>query len=321
MITQTLQKGVKLWDRFWFGPQDLIQVSLFRMIFGCSLFVFYLIRQFDLEFQLSERGLLPYLLSRQLMPEFYRPPIAWSALLSHSEWIPWIHAGFLLLILTWALGVFARLGKLGRLASIFIFILHLAFSYRNPMVVYGSDMVATCWLFYLCLIDTNQYFRIKFSKKTQAPLSEKPVLVHQNLSSMGIRFIQIQLCIIYAYSGLDKARGVTWWRGDAVWNSLSNGQIVAFDLGFIHHLPLLLSFVCFGVLLWEVYFPVLVWIHPIRKPLLTFGCILHLFISFLMGLPFFAIFMISTYLLFIDAATLRRWLRKRTWLSSWIQFS
>src|SRR5213075_1245644 len=95
----------------------------------------------------------------------------------------------------------------------------------------------TFWLLYLCFTRTDEIFRFPLpgarAARWIAPGASKTDL----FSTVGFRLLQVQLMIIYAYSGLEKLRGVTWWQGDAIWNTLANGQLVGLNLSFIAHVP------------------------------------------------------------------------------------
>ena len=132
------------------------------------------------------------------------------------------------------------------------------------------------------------------------------------LESVALRFLQIQVCVIYGYSGFEKLKGTLWWRGEAVWYALANSQIARFDFSWLSRFPLLIVIATYTTVLWEVYFPILVWLKPIRKYVLLFGILLHLSIAFTVCIPFFGALMISTYILFLDEDELKRLSRALT---------
>ncbi len=283
------------WSQFWFDPIDPINLSLFRLVFGLNIFAFYLIRIFDFKFLFSNEGILPYQILDDVVPSHFKAPIPIEYLASSTDVAFVLHVLLLVGILALAFGV------IGRNLSWLVFLLHLVFIKRNPMAIYGADTVATFWFLYLCLGQSNFYFRLKdfFNRKKASALEKVPWGRSDIFSTISVRFIQIQLCIIYAYSGLEKLKGVTWWRGDAIWNTLSNGQLVALDLSFLHHVPFVIAFATFLTVLWEVYFPVIIWVRSIRAPVLVFGVLLHLSIGLTLGIPFFSLLMISSYCLFM----------------------
>ena len=123
---------------------------------------------------------------------------------------------------------------------------------------------------------------------------------------MAYRLCQIQVCIIYAFSGLKKLKGVSWWNGEAIWNSLTDPQLARWDFSWAAHFPLALAGMAYLTLAWEIYFPALIWIRPIRKPLLIMGIFLHLGIAVGLCLPFFGGLMVMTYVLFLDREVLEQ---------------
>jgi len=295
-LTQFKKTAIQNWNDFWFKPLDLLPVSLFRFLFLSFLFVFYGVRYLDYDVIYTDMGFLPYRSLALIIPKesLSALPLEWLVKGDPTGRILY----FILLIglLLWAFGL------LKRKFTFLVFLLHLAFFKRNPLMSYGADMVATFWLMYLCLVKNDQV----------SPLTSlfKMGRLGDSLSTVGCRFIQIQLCIIYAYAGIDKAQSAKWWQGSVLWDIFSNPQITPFDLTFLHHVPVLL--VLFSLLswFWEIYFPVLVWLPKWKPWVLGFGLGMHTTIAFAMGLPFFSLFMALSYLLFIPAQTLEGFLQK-----------
>jgi hypothetical protein len=120
------------------------------------------------------------------------------------------------------------------------------------------------------------------------------------LGSVAIRLAQIQVCVIYFYSAIKKLTGPSWWHGDAIWQVLANPLWARFDFSWMAACPTLVMFLTYSTLLWELYFPALIWVRRVRYPVLALGVGLHLGISLTMILPFFGLTMIATYTLFID---------------------
>ncbi len=282
------------WQEFWFGPIDLLPASVFRLCFGIGIFVFYAWRLRDFSFLFSDAGILPYAMSRDIFPDFVTSSIPWGLLATPSLALP-LYLFFLLCLFALAVGWLPRLGV------VLTFCLHLVFVNRNPIAVYGADQIASCLLFYLCFIRSSAYLRL--GKRTR----ESDPLTSDLLSTVGCRLIQVQLCIIYVYSGLAKAQGKSWWQGDALWNVLANGQLTSIDFSFLQNFPTVLTVMTYLVVLWETYFPCLVWLRATRTPSLLLGVFLHTLIGITMGIPFFSLFMISTYLLWIEPSTLKKW--------------
>ncbi|MGE0616828.1 MAG: HTTM domain-containing protein [Bacteriovoracia bacterium] len=296
-----MRKLVLAWNRFWFAPVDPFGLALFRVVFGAGMFAVYFVRLLDFGFMFSEKGILSYAQSVKLMPEMYRPVIPWHWVLQNDG----VTGALAALLLLGLAGI--TVGWIGRRGTWLVFILHLCFQNRNWAVVYGPDLVVTFWFFYLCFARTTEHLVWRpYSRRGARPASLVNHPIQDVGTRMSLRFFQLQLCIIYAYSGLEKAKGVPWWQGDALWITFANTQLTTADYSFIHHIPAVLAVLTFATLLWEVYFVCLVWIRPLRKYVLGFGVLLHLGIGVSVGLGFFSYFMIITYLHFLDPSQLKR---------------
>jgi hypothetical protein len=181
------------------------------------------------------------------------------------------------------------LGLFPRAAALVAFLCEQSFLHRNPIFAYGVDLIASVFLLYLCFAD----YRADSAERRD---------YRSALGSMAYRLCQLQICIIYAFSGLDKVRGATWWKGEALWYVSLNPQYSNFDMSWIAHFPFLLAAMTYGSMIWEVYFPALIWVKPIRYPVLVGGVLLHIGIAAFMGLQTFGIMMIVLYTLFLRRA-------------------
>jgi uncharacterized membrane protein YphA (DoxX/SURF4 family) len=265
-----LKSGWKAWNRFWFETEAEPQLAIFRRMLGTTLFLLYLIRTFDLELFFSENGIAPALVFKDILKTKFS--FTFLEFVSSPTLLWSAHILFLASLLALAMGL------LPRVASWVAFILHLSFLQRNMSVAYGVDFIATYFLFYLSISTIR------------------------GLASVGFRLSQIQVCIIYGYSGLEKLMGSHWWRGDALWEILANSQSATWNFGWTAELPVFIVIGTYATLAWEIYFPALIWIGRLRPWVLLFGVLMHLGIAITINIPFFSFLMISSYSLFVDAA-------------------
>lgn len=121
------------------------------------------------------------------------------------------------------------------------------------------------------------------------------------LTSSALRMVQIQMCIIYAYSGLEKLKGPTWWKGEAIWTVFANSQIVRWQMDWVSHLPLVITVMTYMTLAFEIYFPALVWLKKFRPWVLVCGVLLHVGIGIVVFIPFFSTLMIISYATFLTS--------------------
>jgi hypothetical protein len=287
------------WDRFWFAPAALLNLALFRICLCLVMAVMYAHRHRDLEIFYSENGILPEHLALKVLSPGMRPPFLLS--FWPDAWLPWMHGLLILLLLVLALGAAVR--WLGPLALF----LQLAFLFRNYTVAFGADQIGTIFLFYLVFTRSDARLSLTSWWRQRKNKSE---IESDILTSVFYRLIQVHLCIIYAFSGMEKLKGQSWWDGTAVWSVLANSQMVIADLTWIRHFPLGIVFVTFTTVLFELYFPVLVWNLSLRKWALWAGVLFHSGIGIIMALWSFALIMLCPYFLFIPEHKLRFILRR-----------
>jgi hypothetical protein len=289
---------ISAWNKFWFDSQSdsqLLCLSVFRVFFYAVMLFFYTSRAFDVELFYSENGLLPSW-HRENMELFRFHP----TILDGMKSIPLLHSLhtlFLLFLFSCMVGFYTRI------STIAAFILHMMFLNRNMSVMFGVDMIATFYLLYMCFARSNVYFSI------DAKLARAPA-VNSLTSHISWRLMQIQLCVIYAFSGMEKLKGTRWWDGSALFDVLSIGNMQRWDMSFLAHVPILLAANVYVVLFWEIYFPVLIWNKKLKNPMLLMGVFLHIGIYLFMNLPTFGFMMIALYIPFLERADLANILRK-----------
>lgn len=298
------------WNRFWFESNAPVQMRYFRSVLGWVLFIFYLNLGFDLElyFSNSPAGMFPLTLPEDWVKAPFRPSLFHYFTSDAALW-----SGYFLYLAS-LLGL--ALGRWSRASAIVAYVLHVSFMHRALVVMYGIDLIASFYLLYLCFAEYGE-------RSKSSVLS----IVRSHLGSMAFRLSQIQVCIIYGFSGLEKLKGAHWWRGEAIWDVLANSQIARFDFSWVSAFPMLIVLATWTTLIWEIYFPVLIWAKRARPVMLFFGVLLHFGIGLTIGIPFFAAIMICTYTLFCEPETLARtektlrkklagwtgWLRKALW--------
>ncbi len=302
-IKKNILNIFKSWDGFWFKPVDIVPLSCFRFCFCSVLLVMYLIRFFDIRIFFYESGLMSGS-SAKALRRMYSDK-AFDFILSSDVLLYLCYLSFIIILLLMALGV------AGRLLYVIAFVLHLIFMQRNPSIVFGADMTATFWLFYLMFTNSNRQIKwVHYLLNRRKGLISDRQEKGDWLNTMGFRFIQIQMCVIYMFSGLEKLRGGSWWEGTAIWEALSFYDFTLMDFSFLLSFPLISAVLVAFTVLFEIYFPVLIWLPRLRKFLLLSGLFLHLGIAFCLNLYFFSFIILSSYVLFIPPESLKKFLNR-----------
>jgi hypothetical protein len=152
----------------------------------------------------------------------------------------------------------------------------------------GGDLLLNQFLVFNCVVSQSLL-------KTNSRFSDLKILLH----NLAVLAIMIQLCLVYFLSGLAKIGDTEWLEGRAI---MAVSQIRHFSLSdFLAYsserdpLYILLNYL---VVAYQVLFPILVWLKPIKKPLLLLGIGMHVYIGLVMGLPEFGLIMIIAYVYF-----------------------
>jgi hypothetical protein len=174
-------------------------------------------------------------------------------------------------------------------------VLHIGFLHRNYAVVYGADLIGYIFLLYLagtqcCDVWTLKSMFFKWKEK---------IVSNDILNSAAYRIIQIQIMVIYAFTGFEKLKGTSWWDGTALWSVFGNTQIVIFDMSFMRLFPVVVSVLTFVTIIYEIYWPAAV-MTKARMPWLITGVLFHIGIGMIMNIWAFSLVMLATYFLFID---------------------
>lgn len=146
----------------------------------------------------------------------------------------------------------------------------------------------------LCFLSI--FLRKEFTR-TKGVWGELKIMLH-NFSFLAL---VVQVCIVYLYSAMAKWIDEDWVNGNAI--TLVNKAThysKYFLINTADTLHLISMVIAYFVLLYQTAFPILVFVPKIKKQFLNLGVLMHLYISFVMGLFFFGLIMALTYVLFYD---------------------
>lgn len=312
-VSELSQAAVGGWNRFFFTPADPTSLGLIRLVTGLLLFWSLLVVGMDLQAFLGPDGWADLEAARGYLAE--RMPNAWS----FWFWVPesllrpvWVGC----LAVT---GAFA-LGLGSRVTAVLAWAIAVSTSRRAPVMLYGFDQMVSTWAFYLAVCGASgqavsldrflsRWRQARLSLKTRPKDGRWPVPSGVPASSVGanigLRLIQLHLCLIYGMAGIAKLRGDAWWTGFAVWGVLAAGEFRRFNLTWVAAYPLFLNLMTHMGLLFELVYPFLIWSRLLRPLLLGFAVLLHVGIDLSLGLTEFAVAMLAGNLAFVSG----RWLR------------
>lgn len=149
----------------------------------------------------------------------------------------------------------------------------------------GGDSLFQHLLFFCVFLSTGE------SKKDGA-INDLDIAVHNT----GVIALHLQVCIVYFLNAIAKLNDADWLKGTAVSDALA---IHEFSLpAFYAAKGIFYVAMNYLVILYQLLFPVLVYVKKIKKWYLLFGIVQHLFIAFVLGLPSFGFIMILAYTIF-----------------------
>lgn len=199
-------------------------------------------------------------------------------------------AHFRLILIGWAAAALClMLGVLPRLAAVFCWLCSVSIIAVNPYLSNSGDNARSIALFYLMLSPCGAVWTLpRWFRK--GPREEVFV------PAWPVRLLLVQLSAIYFVNGVYKLTGSEWQSGlimhyvsgNLAWTRYSYAQFP------IPHL--LLQFMTWTVLVWEVGFPFLVMMPGTRKPTLWLGVCFHLGTAIMLQLGAFPFYMLCYYL-------------------------
>jgi uncharacterized membrane protein YphA (DoxX/SURF4 family) len=193
--------------------------------------------------------------------------------------------------------LFALLGALGllaagiraRIAAGVAYLLLASFTQRSLTLTNGGDDLAVHALFYLMLVPSTRGVT--------------------HVAPWAVRLAQIQLCLIYFYTGISKldANGPSdWLTGEAVYWALNDITLTRFSYAAFPVPLWICRVLSWATLVFEIGFPVLILLPRVRPWLLVVGVGLHTSIALTMHVGFFSPNILVYYGLFVSPEALTR---------------
>lgn len=307
-----LRRAYEIWLHFWF-PSPAPNGSLAVLRIGTALLLLYVlfVRSFDLD--------SPFSHAIWSDPDTVRAldPIAWPFSLFHwsdsAAWMWTLHA--LAMVIAAAL----LAGVLTPLLSFLSLLLQLSYAHQNPAMLLGVDGLLMMALAYLSLAPSGRVLGVFARPEPDRP-QYPPYLAYLEderprsetgefpWSGLPLRLLQLHLSVLYVHSALAKLT-TDWVAGTALWHPrvLPGGAL--FPLDALHASPPLAGLVAGGLLLFELGYAALIWVRPLRYPLLLLAVVVHLGVGITWDVLPFNLMMIVLNTVFIPVPHMERVVR------------
>jgi hypothetical protein len=294
---------IRAWNRFFFGPISARPLGAYRVVFGLLVLVHLAFQTVDLDYWYSGHGLLQGNEAQRLAGSFRFTPLVYiQDPISIRIFIGAVAA----------VAVTFTLGWLTRLTSILLYLGLLSLYHRNISTNCGADLLIVVASFYMMLCPGGAALSLDARRVARRRgTSAEPLII-----PWAQRLLQIQFCLIYFTTALDKSRGATWLGGTAIHYVLFNREVRQFNLEWLGGYPLLISAMTHAAVVVEFSLAFFLWFRPTRRWIALLGLLLHVGIVPLVNAPLFGEQMVALYLIFLapdELFALGRFLDPRTW--------
>lgn len=305
---------IRSWNVFFFTPADPTVLGLIRIGVGALLFWSLLVYGLDLQAFFGSDGWAD--------PESVRfvnrmqAPAAWSFwFLVPDALLRPVWVACLVIVAMFTVGLWSRV------TAVLAWVIVVSISRRVPVSLFGFDQIISAWTLYLAFsfasgqaVSLDRFLsryrqaraavaRRRHDGRWVVPSGLPAPSVSANLA---LRLIQLHLILIYGMAGLAKLQGPSWWSGTAIWGVLASAEFGQFDLTWLAAYPWLLNFMTHSTLVFEVGYPILIWVRVLRPLVLLTALLMHAGIAISApGLTEFGLAMFAGNLAFVSGPWLR----------------
>ena len=283
---KTLDTIIGWSKRFMFAEMNYQPLAVLRILISIITLLFIINIGDDFYHLYGYYGLIRGEINNVVVPDFF--PTFGKLALMLSEGLGWEEISalrFLRGVLLLGLG-FLALGLWTRWTAFVVWFLHLSMINNAIFLSYGYDSFTSNCLLFCLIMPVGHAFSLDNLRK------KRPLQV-STLAGLSCRVIQLQACVIYFMSGLNKLSGSQWFDGEAIWRATMQPPLQTYDLSLLAEIPWLPMILGWGVLMLELGYPLLMF-HPKTREISFVGVIfMHLGIGLFMNLWFFAMVMIT----------------------------
>jgi uncharacterized membrane protein YphA (DoxX/SURF4 family) len=281
---------LRAWSAMLHAREPATTIALFRILFGLLLLTNALLFAREARLWIGPRGVLPRGRYREA---FGRSRFTLLSCLPDTEvWLLVVMGIHLLAVAALTLG-FAT-----RTSAAVVFLTLLSIQHRNPLVLYGADHVMRLMSFLLIFSRAGEAWSVDHWLAAGAG---QPVLEGTAWCS---RLMQMQVSIVYFKAFVSKLAGSTWREGTAVYYAVEGEAFRRWRLPRFMRGSLASRALTWCTLAVEFGLGSLVWVGPLRYPILVAGAALHLGMEAFMNLQLFGATMVVCLTLFIDPQAL-----------------
>jgi hypothetical protein len=281
------------WDRFFFSPSDVRTVAALRIATGLLWTWSCLVWLIDVEGFFADSG-------------WMRADEAWRMNDQPWQW-SWYFAApgpewrLSLAIIALIAAAMLTIGLATPVSAWVSLLALVSASNRAPLNVFGFDDIVGLLLVGLAVAPAGAAWSFDARLRRALGSSHGAGQGYGSVrATIALRLIQLQLCVVYFFSGCGKLLGGSWWDGTALWGAAANAQYRTLDLTWMADQPLLVNALTLATLFWEVAYAALIWPRLTRPLMIGMALFVHLGIGLAMGMMEFGLAMVVANLSFAD---------------------
>jgi hypothetical protein len=278
-----MKKSLSNIGRFFYQPLTAETLGFFRIAVSAFALIQFLILFPDWMLLYGPKGILPWQVTDTLATSYMPSMTTIMKLLSVFN----LSAEELVKTIT-AIYFFSLVGLLlgyrTRIMAVLAWLSHLTLNTTGHFTAYGVETFLHIALFYCVILPVNCSWSIDTKRRE--------IKVPAHLITLSIRIIQLHLCIMYCASGLEKAMGIQWWNGEAIWIAMQQDQFNQVNIDWMANASWVPKLLCWGTLTVEILFPFGMLWRKTKKLWLISILSMHLFIAIFLGLHLFGALML-----------------------------
>lgn len=284
------------WVRFWFTPTDPATLGAIRILAGAMLLYTQAVWTLGVEDFFGPQAWL----SNAAWKYVPQTTGTWSlSFVSNSPtWLWTVH-----LVGLAACGLLV-VGFYSRTMAAIAWVVAVSYCHRSPLSTFGLDQINAMLALYLVVGGGGGAYSIDrwLAVRRAGRVLPIPASVSANV---GIRLIQVHMCVIYFFAATSKLLGPTWWNGEALWGALANQEYQTIDMTWLVNHIYVVNFMTHVTIFWELSYSALIWPRLTRPLMLLIAVPLHLGIGLCMGMMTFGLVMLIANAAFLSPAIVR----------------
>jgi hypothetical protein len=288
----------KTWNDFLFRPVPAYPLGLFRIALAAVILLDLALLFPDTLVWYSEHGPVPIATAVRMSCGHHLDLLAY---LPASDLVTELFFGFFAFVTLLLL-----VGFHTRTASVLVWICVATMHHRNLYILNSGDTLMRNLSLLLIFAPADKAFSVdRYLRRCRG--IEPPG--EPQMAAWPLRLLRFQLCVMYLMTVGWKLMGPLWVDGTAVYFTSRLLEFQRFPVPEFLHSLWAAKFLTWSTLAVELALGALIWMRPLKYPVLLAGAMLHLGLEYTMIVPVFQWMVLASYCLFLDPEVIGKVIR------------